>query len=210
MRKSIVFFILSSLAVITIAPADTIDLPIACSSDDAENNSLTGHVSLTSSDLEILTDEDGPKYQQVGLRFIEVPIPADATITAAWITFTSKNTQSDPVDLFICAEANDNPETFSERKDSLSRRPRMGEMPWNIREEWVKGEKYRTPDISDLIQQVVNRDGWKRNNAIAIFLYDGPNSLSFRNAYSYDGGNHEGNAPVLHVEYEFDQPKRVG
>jgi hypothetical protein len=59
-----------------------IDVRVAASSDDAEESS-GGSVSLTSSDLELVTD--GTVVQTVGVRFRSLAIPKGATITAAWI-----------------------------------------------------------------------------------------------------------------------------
>ena len=55
--------------------------------------------------------------------------------------------------------------------------------------------KARTPDLSPIIQEIVNRSGWGSGGAIA-FLITG---TGHRTAVTYDGS--AAGAPLLHVEY---------
>ena len=65
--------------------------------------------------------------------------------------------------------------------------------PWNVRGE--RSEKQRTPDLSSLIQEVVDQPGWRQGNAM-VFIISGSGE---RVAESYDGDQQ--NAPMLYVEY---------
>jgi type IV pilus assembly protein PilY1 len=49
---------------------------------------------------------------------------------------------------------------------------------WKPPAELVKGEVITTPNISSLIQGIVNRDGWLDNNGLALLLKRNPNSPS--------------------------------
>ncbi|MEJ2261757.1 MAG: hypothetical protein P8X83_08960 [Nitrosopumilaceae archaeon] len=57
-------------------------------------------------------------------------------------------------------------------------------------------EKHSTPDISPLVQEVVDRPGWSIGNSMA-FIITGDGE---RTAEAYDGES--GAAPLLHIEYE--------
>jgi hypothetical protein len=57
------------------------------------------------------------------------------------------------------------------------------------------GAAQRTPDLTALVQEVVNRPGWDFGNAM-VFLVSGSGT---RTAESFDGS--AASAPLLHVEY---------
>src|SRR5689334_16159009 len=59
----------------------TIDRPVIASADDAEESS-TGSVSLTSTDLELVNDGTD---QTVGMRFTALAVPPGSPIVAAWV-----------------------------------------------------------------------------------------------------------------------------
>ena len=93
----------------------TVVVPIAKGVDDAEE-SASGVMSLTSTDLEIVRDEaTGAGDQIVGLRF-HVPVPPDAIITSANIQFTANETNNEPTLLSISVEAADYAERFDSNK----------------------------------------------------------------------------------------------
>src|SRR5439155_4085699 len=97
-----------------------LDVRVAVSSDDAEESS-GGSVSLTSSDLELVTD--GTVVQTVGVRFKGLVIPKGATITAAWIQFETDEKKSVATSLMIRAQAVDNAATFVKTSRDVSSRP---------------------------------------------------------------------------------------
>ncbi len=84
MIKNILIVILLFLSV-GLAHADSIQSTVISSSDDAEQR-LSGQMTLTSTDLELVTD--GTNVQEVGMRFTNVQIPPGAQITSASIQFT--------------------------------------------------------------------------------------------------------------------------
>jgi hypothetical protein len=92
---------------------------VVAGSDDAEE-ATSGSVSLTSSDLELVTD--GSLAQTVGLRFAGLAIPARADITNAYIQFTADEAQSVATNLTIAAQAADNAPTFTTALRNVSSR----------------------------------------------------------------------------------------
>ena len=95
-----------------------IEVRVSASSDDAEQR-ISGYVSLTSSDLELVFDGEGD--QKVGMRFNGITIPRGATITKAWVQFQVDEVSTDPTSLFIQGEEADNAVTFSGSGDISSR-----------------------------------------------------------------------------------------
>ncbi len=179
----------------------TIVVPVNRSSDDAEQNISLGSVDLTSTDLE-LANEGGITPQEVGIRFNSINIPKNATITNAYIQFTTDETDTNPVALTIYSEDKANPPTFINTNLNISSRLKTTlSVPWSPASWTLVGEAgtaQRTPNLSSLVQHLVNRADWVPNNSM-VFLMNG---ASKRTASSYDFA--AANAPVLHITYRSD------
>ena len=59
-------------------------------------------------------------------------------------------------------------------------------------------DKPQTPDLSPVVQEIVDRAGWASGNAMA-FIIESNGVLGRRTAVSYD--QNSGFAPLLHVAY---------
>lgn len=168
---------------------------VTSGSDDAEQFVSGGSMrSLSSSDLE-LTNDGGT--QVVGMRFRRVNVPKGATILNAYIEFTVKETQSGATSLTIQAENVDNSATFMTSNNNISNRAKTStSIAWSPSADWNRdGLKKQTPDLSAVIQQVVNRSGWNSGNALSIII----NGTGQRTAYSYNGSSSL--APKLVITY---------
>jgi parallel beta helix pectate lyase-like protein/K319-like protein len=174
------------------APAATLERRIATSTDDAEE-SATGSLSLSSFDLELVYDASN---QVVGMRFTNIAIPPGTTVTRAYVQFQAREAQSEVTSLTVRAQAADNPGTFS-FTDKVSPRPRTTAQAIWSPPAWAAGEaggNQRTPDLSAVIQEVVNRPGWASGNALVLVI----NGTGHRTAWSFDGL--AAGAPLLHIE----------
>jgi hypothetical protein len=70
---------------------------------------------------------------------------------------------------------------------------------------WVQGTWYTSPDISDVIQEIVNRGDWSMGNALMIVHKDDGSGLSnYIPVTSFDTS--PSNCPMLDVEFESDIP----
>jgi len=168
---------------------------LSVSSDDAEQNVSSGAMDLSSSDLELI--RDGSTDQIVGMRFTNVAVPKGATITNAYLEFTVDETANlDPINLKIQAQAADNPTTFTTATSNISSRSRTNtSVPW-IPPQWTTvGAKQQTPNLSSVVQEVINRSSWASGNSM-VFIITGTGR---RVAESYNGGSSL--APLLRVEY---------
>jgi hypothetical protein len=174
---------------------------IISSSDDAEEQIDNGHrVFLGSSDLEMIIDHN--YTQEVGLRFPNLNIPSGATIARAHLEFTSCQNDASDVDLIINTELVDNSLTFTTADYNISGRTKSTNFVlWDNTSEWLTDGTYQSPDLSNIIQEVVDRNGWAEGNAISFIISGNKGS---KRVYSYDGGG--GNVPLLHVEFAVDLP----
>ena len=192
-------------------PAPVNEWRIATSSDDAEEHVLAGGVELTSSDLELPHEGAmAPEAQQlIGCRWVALPIPKGATITEAWVQFSADATGEDfhipDVSLIIEGELSPSPATFSSTLNDISTRATTtAKVVWDV-PQWTtvnaQNPEERTPDISSIIQEIVNQDGWT-GNAIVLMFRDNPAkpSQGTREAESFDGSLSE--APLLHIDFQ--------
>jgi hypothetical protein len=173
----------------------TIDVRVASSADDAEE-STSGSVSLTSSDLELTHDSSD---QTVGMRFAKVAIPRGAQIKHAWVQFTVDEATTDKTSLSIAGQAADNAATFTTGSKNVSGRARTSAVAAWAPASWTStkaaGTAQRTPDLAPVIQQIVGRSGWISGNGLVLVVAGNGRRV----AVAYDGDR--SGAPVLHVEY---------
>jgi hypothetical protein len=147
-------------------------LPVEHVNDDAEENA-NGEVDLTSSDFELVED-DG--VQTVGLRFKSVNISRGTKIRSAYLQFTCDQPSKDETSLMVAVEDSVNPNAFSATKFDLSKRIKAkSSVAWQPGE-WKSAkdasELQRSPDLSAMIQSIVDQDGWQPGNSI-VFLING-------------------------------------
>jgi K319-like protein len=173
-----------------------LDIRIGTGSDDAEENAR-GRMTLSSSDLQMVLDKDA---QQVGLRFAGVLIPQGAIVRSAYVQFKADEVDSVSTSLSIAGHATDNAPTFTAAKHSISSRTRTAvTVPWSPAP-WTTvgsaGGAQQTPDLSVVIQSLVNRPGWSSGNALALLI----TGSGRRTARSFEG--EAGGAALLHLEFE--------
>lgn len=184
---------------------------VSASSDDAEeggpDGSRNGVVSLNSSDLEMIHDnwtgvspEIGPQTQIVGIRFNNITLPPGSVITNAWMEFhadlpDAPNTNSNTANLTIRCQASDNAPTFTTAANNILNRVATSTAASWAPESWTADQLYTTPNLSGIMQEVINRPGWNTGNSIA-FIITGSGS---RVADAYD--ENPALAPKLYIEY---------
>ena len=174
---------------------------VADGDDDAEERYADGEVNRDSSDLELAYDSNFAR-DTVGIRFTNVTIEQGTTIQNTYIQFQVDETGSGSVSLTIKGEDIDNASQF-EFGDSTygisSRSTTAESVAWSP-PAWgstgAAGVDQRTPDISSIIQEIVDRPGWSSGNALVIII----TGTGTRTAESYDGN--AGAAPLLHVEWD--------
>jgi type IV pilus assembly protein PilY1 len=182
-----------------------LEVQIYDSEDDVEETAASGGYN-NNGDLDIgYYDYDtgtkvGSNKTYVGLRFQNLAIPKDATITNAYFELspTGSDSQSDPADttILIKGQDTDHAENFVNEAYGLSgRTTTTASVTWSNVPLWTSGNTYQTPDLSAIVQEIVDRDGWNSGQAMAfIITAEGKRDASPRNNGITD-------APKLHVEY---------
>lgn len=187
---------LSSPVAVTIAQAaQSLTVQISNGADDTEEQT-NGSIQLTSSDLEIV-DEVGFSLQTVGLRFRNVTLPQNATIVNAWIEFEVDEASGGVANIGITAENSANPAVYGTSAFNLTNRATLSNVvPWQITSTWLVDEQHATPDLTLLVQELVNRNDWNSGNAMS-FVFSGSGT---RTVESFEGDAIA--APRLHIEYQ--------
>ena len=183
----------------------TLDIQIDSSRDDAEESLESKRVRTDSSDLELVHDVDAGEKQLVGLRFDNVQIPQGADILEAVVQFQVDEPDAGAIHLDIAGELENDAASFRPRDRNLSnRRQTQATVNWTP-PVWntvgQAGPDQQTPDLSTIIQEIVDRQGWQYGNALAL-LISGNGGSGTRVADSYDGSAKR--APLLQVTYSVD------
>ncbi len=195
----------SSEISITVQNGGTVNISaqINNGNDDVEEKETTGSIASTSTDLELVYDTWNSQFSQtVGMRFNNLNIPMGATITNAYIQFTVDESGSATTNLTIQGEDHDNAPPFSTSNFDVSNRTttttsvNWSPVPWTVIGE--AGTDQQTPDLSAIVQEIVNRPGWTPNNSMVLTVTG--TGTGKRTAESYDGV--PSSAPVLHISYD--------
>ena len=190
---------LTKSIVITIGTlSKVLDVRIGSPNNDAEEFVWNGSVNLTSSDLELYSDEGNP--QQVGLRFQNISIPRGATITNAYLEFTVDETNSGAFSMKVSGEATDNSTVFNASQYNISSRTKTNNfVNWSPANWVAENDLHRTPNLSAIVQEITDRNGWNKGNSMSFIVHGNSNPTSTRVAEAYDGETFS--APLLHIEY---------
>ncbi len=174
---------------------DTVEnsiIRVAHNDDDAEERD-NGGISLGGNKLNLGED------RYIGVRFLNVSIPQGGTVTNAYITFKACDTDTEHTDITIRGENTDNAARFSANNGDLSGRAMTAAaVNWNDIPNWTDNEYYKTPDLTSIVQEIVNRPGWATGNAMVI-LFRSEDLGGQRRADTHDSITE--NAAALFVEY---------
>jgi hypothetical protein len=165
----------------------TVTRSIAASSDDAEEagpdatgTHLPGHMDRTSTDIELVRDQDGTGgysggTQKIGLRFTALSIPPGSIITSAYLTFRAvaadvPMSNAEATNLTIRGHLSPNAPTFPGTIGDISARALSASSVSWVPTAWITGTDINTPSILPVIQEIVGQGGWASGNAIAIII----------------------------------------
>ncbi|GIU89159.1 MAG: hypothetical protein KatS3mg010_0258 [Acidimicrobiia bacterium] len=174
-----------------------LDVPITNGNDDVEERLSDGRVDRASNDLDMMLDNTTVQ-SAIGLRFVGLTIPRGAVVTSAYVQFRADESWADPTTLSISGIASDNAPLFPTGRFSLSGAARTQTSGSWSPAGWVernRGPDQRTTNIAAILQELIDRPGWKPGNAVALVI----TGSGRRVAKSFEAG--ATSAPVLHVEY---------
>lgn len=176
---------------------------VAASSDDAEEEISSGSVVLTGNVLEHIDSSGTLEQQMIGMRFQNITIPSGAVIDQANIQYNVINVDADvAITVTYVGEDIDDAPTFTTTNSSISGRTQTtASVDWspahweNVSDE---GAAQKTPDLSTIIQEIVDRAGWSSGNDIVIIVKPSSGS-GRRQPRSYN--NSASAAPELTIVY---------
>ena len=177
----------------------SIDAQISQSSDDAESQHAA-HMNNFGTILE-LSSNFGIN-RRTGLRFKNITIPPNAVILHAELDFYALSDRTETSDWTIRAhDVGDSP-TFPNVPGANDIESRMANLTtaslnWNNIPVWATGDRYQTPELKDVVQEVVARADWASGNAIGFIITGTMGSR--RDGASYD--EMPAKAPILRIDY---------
>ncbi|MFZ4463944.1 MAG: T9SS type A sorting domain-containing protein [Bacteroidales bacterium] len=142
---------------------------VAISYDDGEfENDVIDK--FNDDDLDMGWEGEDLNIMTTFLRFRNIQIPQHANIESAYIHFYAHEDEADEARITIFGEATDNSPIFVETELINDRTWTTASVPWTITEEWSIWQPYVTPDLKNLIQEIVSRSGWANGNALTLFF----------------------------------------
>ncbi len=190
----------ANITVDTLPEVQQISLTLENANDDVEERLSDGYMYFDSSDLELGTDPDTLGDQIVGIRFNKVNIPSDASISSAYLEFTTDKTSHDRTLVTFYGEASGNATTFTQQQN-LSQRPNTtASISWDIPVWDTENAKHRTPNLATVLQEIIGHQDWASGNSLVLFI----KGEGTRIAKSYD--DDATSAPVLHIEFTTGTP----
>ena len=182
---------------------------VGASSDDAFRRllDLPGSFSLSlENNIAGYWKVDDEEYGS-GMRFTSINIPQGATIISASLILTCSITNAvTTVKTRISAEDVDDAATFTNTAAfdlKYANRTTM-QVDWDISSGWTLDAEYTSPDIGQVIQEIVNRAGWVSGNDLVLLWEDfenrsDKNESCRRHAYAWDGDSAK--APMLSITW---------
>jgi regulation of enolase protein 1 (concanavalin A-like superfamily) len=123
-----------------------------------------------------------------GLRFPALQIPQSAVARYAWLDVTAADDAYMTTTLKIHAHAHDSSPSF-ESQAVVPNRPRTTAFSaWDIPgTPWRLDRGYRSPDLREVVQEVLSRAGWRQGNALGLLLIGQPGDPGPRSIWSFEG-----------------------
>jgi len=131
-------------------------------------------------------------------------VPKGARILSAFIQFWSRLTLATvTVNITIKAENADNPVAFTTAANLAARTTIANTVAWNNLPAWTINNPYNTPDLTAMVQAIVDRPGWISGNNIDFIFDDNASTVgSYRSPLGHTNAAY---SPSLVVVYEYDE-----
>lgn len=178
--------------------------------DDVNQDIATGEIVA---DADRVRNSIDGRSQTIGLRFTDVEVPANAQITAAYLSMKLNGSVTGNVDLSIAVEDSANSEAFDSAVNSAvtNRVFAVQSIAWDDISD--VGSTVKSPDITQLVSRIVDKESWVSKNAMTFALTntssgngqrfftaaDSPSGVGARLVVHYQQNSSEMNntAPVL-------------
>ena len=177
-----------------------------------ENDSID---KVNDDDLDMGWEGDDLNIMTSYTRFQNVPVPKGSVIHSAKLKIYAHEDETAEARITVYVEAIDDSPMFGENEAIDDRTWADVSVRWIINEDWTMWQPYESPDLSVIIQAIVDRDGWQAGNSLTLFMQgedQGASLLdnardfeSFENIEDPDDGgdglHHPERIPMLEIEY---------
>lgn len=137
------------------------------------------------------------KSDYVGFRFQNYALPQGCTVQSAYLNAFASNSGSEPLSnvsnplyLKVRAVASDNCSAWADNTNTSTGDPKnrtrsSTTLDWDITANWSDALLVTSPDISTVVQDVINRSGYASGNSLGLILdYDGA-AVTTENRHRY-------------------------
>ena len=135
-------------------------------------------------------------------RFANLDLPQGASIKSAYVEFTSTGTRTNaivaPWELYG-ENVDDSAQLALVTSNITSRARTTNAVAWTPTP-WTQLQKYQTPDVSGLLQEVVDRPGWMEDNAWSLLVIN-PSPGIWRRLFPAGNSGGAARSPRLVVTY---------
>jgi hypothetical protein len=160
----------------------SLDVDVSSNADDSWEDGG----SMKNGDAKVELGEDGGADRWAGFRFQSITIPRGANITSAYLEIESDSDVSGSgSSVTLYADDRSDPPNFTSQ-DITSRTVTSASNTWTF-SDWTNGNRYQSPDISSIIQELVDDNSGLSNDEIAILL-DATGSAK-REGKTYESGS---------------------
>ncbi|WP_137166392.1 PilC/PilY family type IV pilus protein [Salinimonas lutimaris] len=170
----------------------------ASSGSDAYETVLT-----TNTDSADLVLSQGTSTVTSGIRITNLMIPQGATVTGAYLRLTSSQFDAAETTLRFKAELTADSQPFTATTKNIGlRTTTSNEVVWSEDNAFpLSNEIVVTPDLTSVIQEVVDQEAWCGGNALSIIITgESVNAGSSRKVKAFDSGTNQ--APQLYLTYD--------
>jgi len=117
--------------------------------------------------------------------FSNVNIPQGAQVVSAWIKLPASQDVSSMCTARVVGFAQDYASPVSSLADWQSRPRTNATVLWNM-EPWQKGKWYSTPEIASIVQEIIDRTGWRAGRSLAFSIGPESGTTGYRALYQRD------------------------
>ena len=178
---------LIAIAGFSTSHADSFATQVSASADDAR---VYGSIMETASS-DALVGYTGYYHCDFLARFGDILVPQDATVDSAFLIMRASSSQSGTVcSGVVYAENTAAADAFSTYADYANRAVTDNSVDWYDFPPLASGDWLRSPDIRDVVGEIVGRPDWVEGNALALFIRDNNSSSgAVRRFSAYDSNS---------------------
>lgn len=129
----------------------------------------------------ITLGDDGPSVNEGAFVFSALAIPRRANIIGAYLLLTQADQNNKFPNLLIKGFAEDDAATFATDGSNRpsTRQKTNAQIEWTIGEtvdgvfvgiHWAASSMYESPDLRDIVQEIVDREGWTSSSKLGLVL----------------------------------------